>query len=93
MPPAVLRSVYFSLVHPHFIYGIEIYANTYSKYGDPLIKINNKMLRIPQNQNKDLKTPINQLYINYHTLSVPKLHELHILLFMHKYNYDKKYPP
>ena len=91
MPPAVLRSVYFSLVHPHFIYGIEIYANTYSKYVDPLIKINNKILRILQN--KDLKTPINQLYNNYHTLPIPKLHELHILLFMHKYNYDKNTLP
>ena len=26
-------------------------------------------------------------------IAYPKLHELHILLFMHKYNYDKKYPP
>ena len=87
MPPSVLKSVYFSLVHSHFIYGIEIYANTYAKYLDPLIKINNKILRILQN--KELKTPINQLYINYHTLPIPKLHDLHILLFMHKYNFDK----
>ena len=90
MPPAVLKSVYFSLVHPHFIYGIEIYANTYSKYVDPLIKINNKILKIIQN--RDLKTSINQLYINYNTLPIPKLHDLHILLFMHRYNYDKKIP-
>ena len=73
MPPPVLKSVYFSLVYPHFIYGIEIYANTYSKYVDALIKSNNKMLRILQN--KDLKTPINQLYINYRTLPIPKLHD------------------
>ena len=91
MPPPVLISVYFSLVYSHFIYGIEIYANTHSKYVDPLIKINNKMLRILQN--KDLKTPINQLYINYHTLPIPKLHDLHILLFMHKYNYNKNTLP
>ena len=57
MPPSVLKSVYFSLVHSHFIYGIEIYANTYAKYLHPLIKINNKILRILQN--KELKTPIN----------------------------------
>ena len=40
MSPTVLKSVYFSLAHPHFIYVIEIHANTYSKYVDPLIKIN-----------------------------------------------------
>ena len=91
MPPSVLKSVYFSLVHSHFIYGIEIYANTYAKYLDPLIKINNKILRILQN--KEIKTPINQLYINYHTLPIPKLHDLHILLFMHKYNFDKNNLP
>ena len=87
----VLKSVYFSLVHSHFIYGIEIYANTYAKYLDPLIKINNRILRVLQN--KELKTPINQLYINHHTLPIPKLHDLHILLFMHKYNFDKNNLP
>ena len=28
VPPSILRKLYFALVHPHLIYGIEIYANT-----------------------------------------------------------------
>jgi len=32
------------------MYGIEIYANTYITYLDNLVKINNKLLRILQNQ-------------------------------------------
>jgi len=32
------------------VHGIEIYANTYVMYLDKLVKINNKLLRILQNQ-------------------------------------------
>ena len=59
-PPSILRKLYFALVHPHLIYGIEIYANTYQKYLDPLIKLNNKIPRILQN--RKLNYPVPNLY-------------------------------
>ena len=45
-----LRNIYYAFVHPYLMYGIEIYANTYVTYLDKLVKINNKLLRILQNQ-------------------------------------------
>ena len=45
-----LKSIYFAFVYPHILYGIEIYANTYISYLDKLMKLNNKILRIIQNQ-------------------------------------------
>ena len=48
MPPSIMKKIYFALIHPHIIYEIELYANTYKKYLDPLVKLNNKILRIAQ---------------------------------------------
>lgn len=87
VPITVLRKIYFSLVHSHLIYGIEVYAKTHAKYINPLVKINNRILRILQN--KPLDTPTQILYTNFNTLPIPKLYELHILLLMHKYYYNK----
>ena len=46
LPLDCLKVLYFSFVHPHILYGIEIYANTYTSYLDKLLKLNNKLLRI-----------------------------------------------
>ena len=48
MPPSIMKKIYFALIHPHIIYGIELYANTHEKYLDPLVELNNKILRIAQ---------------------------------------------
>ena len=34
LPLDCLKVLYFSFVHPHILYGIEIYANTYTSYLD-----------------------------------------------------------
>ena len=31
LPKPILKKLYFALVHPHLVYSIEIYANTFSK--------------------------------------------------------------
>jgi len=30
LPLSILRNIYFAVVYPHIVYGIEIYANTSS---------------------------------------------------------------
>jgi len=47
LPLDCLKMLYFSFVHLH-IYGVEIYANTYTSYLDKLLKLNNKLFRILQ---------------------------------------------
>ena len=56
----VLKMIYFSFVHPHILYSIEIYGNTYQTYLSKLITLNNKLLRILQNQ--PIRTPVGNLY-------------------------------
>lgn len=75
--------MYYSLVHPHILYGVELYANTYSIHLDSLVKVNNKILRILQN--KPLRTKTLELYSNYNTLTIPLLFKFQILKLMHKY--------
>lgn len=82
LPVAVLRSMYFAFVHCHILYGIEVYANTFPTYLDKLIKLNNKLLRILQNQKRDCN--VRNLYIKYDTLTIPELFNYHLLLLVHK---------
>ena len=83
LPKLILKQIYFAFVHPHILYGIELYANTYKENLDKLIKLNNKLLRILQN--KPISFPVYALYREYNTLPIPQLHKLHLLLFVHKY--------
>jgi len=63
LPLDYLKMLYFSFVHPHILYGVEIYANTYTSYLDKLLKLNNKLHRILQQKNKFCRNI--ELYVNY----------------------------
>jgi len=76
----MVTNIYYAFMHPYLMYGIEICANTYVTYVDKLVKINNKLLRILQNQ--PLATPVSQLYTIFNLLSIDKLHVLRILLLV-----------
>ena len=87
----VLRLLYFAFVYPHIHYGIEIYGNTYHCHLNKLEKLNNKILRI--SQKKSLSAHIVDLYKSFDTLPVSLLHDYHILLFLHKYIYNRNALP
>ena len=48
VPTRILLNIYNAFVHPHLLYAIEIYGNTYPTYIDKLFKLNSKLLRILQ---------------------------------------------
>ena len=82
LPRSILQNIYFAFVHPHILYGIELYANTYSCHVDKLNKLNNKILRIIQN--KPLSTHVLELYSNFNTLPIKDLHMQQLLILVHK---------
>jgi len=61
---------YFVFVHPHILYGVEVYANTGDVHLQKLITLNNKLLRILQSKSynypvkKSIKNTIRSLYQN-----------------------------
>ena len=80
---------YFSSVHPHTLYGVEIYANTYTSCLDKLMKLRNKLLRNLQQKDKYSKNT--ELYANLITIhyllpnyTVTKLFALYTNLFFIK---------
>lgn len=87
LPAWCLRTIYYSYVHPHLLYGIEVYANTHSTYLDKIIQLNNKLLRILQNQNTTCSNF--DLYLMYNTLPVDQLHVFQLLCLVHKFVHNK----
>ena len=41
-----LHNLYYTFVYPYLIYGVEIWGNACSVYLDPLVKLQEKCLRI-----------------------------------------------
>jgi hypothetical protein len=72
LPAWCLRNIYYSYVHPHLLYGIEIYANTWPTHLHKLMKLNNKLLRILQF--RDNTTSNFDVYLRYNTLPIDQLH-------------------
>lgn len=87
MPFHWIQKLYYAFIHPHLLYGIEVYAKTCKSTLDKLYKLNNKLLRIVLK--KRIDTPVSDLYMSMNTLNIPKLHYLQLLLFTHKCLYHK----
>ena len=92
LPFECLKSLYYAVVHPHLLYGIEIYANTSKSCLHDLMILNNKLLRIVQFQ--DIQTRTIDLYKSYNTLPIDCLHDFKILVLMFKFiNLRESLPP
>lgn len=91
MPRNCLKNLYFSLVYPHLLFGIELYANTFKSYLTRLVTLNNKLLRILQHAQNDV--PVLSLYVAYNTLTITLLFKRQLLLLVYKYMYYKELIP
>ena len=88
----ILQMIYFSFVYPHILYGIELYANTSKTALKSLIVLNNKILRVLQQQ--PYRTHTAELYKRYNTLPIPELHVYQLLLLVHKFIHHRhRLPP
>ena len=81
--PQILRTVYFSFIHPHLLHGIDVYANTKKSFLKGLMILNNKILRILQQQSP--RTHTVELYKKYNTLTIPDLHDYQLCNLVHKF--------
>jgi len=87
IPVSFLKNIYYGLIHPNIIYGLEIYGNTTISHLDKLIKLNNKLLRILQF--KTIETSNAILYRNYNSLPIPSLFKYKILTLVHNFKHHK----
>ena len=83
--------LYFALIFPRILYGIEVYANTYLTYLHDLMILNNRLLRILQHRN--LSTNISEFYAFCGTLPINILFKFQILLHAHNIFYKSEKLP
>jgi hypothetical protein len=88
---SILRMIYYAVVHPVLLYGIEVYANTYSTYLARIKIINNQIIRTALQA--DRRTAVGQLYFSFRSLPIDFLHSFQVLLFMHKFVYNNSQLP
>jgi len=81
LPSHVLKTLYFALIYPRILYGIEVYANTYISYLHDLIMLNNRLLRITQHSG--FRSPTTDLYNRFNTLPINKLFQFQLLTHAH----------
>ena len=85
MPIQCLRTLYFSMVYPHILYGIEIYANTTKCSIKPLCIAHNKILRAMINTQLSKILSTNELYSSFGLLTIPNLFRYQLFRLVHKY--------
>src|SRR2546425_9570593 len=88
LPLNTLKMLYYALIYPKILYGVELYANTYLTHLHDLMILNNRLLRIIQHKNLATSTII--LYSSFNTLPIDKLFKFQILLHAHNILYDSK---
>ena len=86
LPKECLKMIYYSFIHTHLLYAIEIYANTFTSYLNNLSVLNNKLIRILFTKNRF--SHVKELYVITESLPILKLHDFSILVFVHKSVYD-----
>jgi len=69
LPATVLQTIYFAFVHPHILYGTEMYGSASISHLDKLSKLNNKLLRILQRRDLCIRT--DELYKNITLYQLP----------------------
>ena len=86
-----LMQLYFSFVYPHLLFGVEVYANCHVSHLHSLKVLNNKIIWTLLSLNR--LTHIELLYKNMNVLPIDKLHCFNILIFVHKFIYNRHLLP
>lgn len=82
IPLSALRSIYFALVHPHLVYGIEVYFNAANVYRDRLFLLQKRAIRAINNLSYDDHT--NDYFYRNKILKLHDLHRYQICLYTFK---------
>lgn len=85
-PKAILKSIYYSFVHPYFLYCISVWASTFPSVFKSLQILQNKAMRILFNV--DCRTSVRHLYGTSGIFSLDQLHLISISSICHDYQYS-----
>ena len=84
LPTRTLITLHYALIFPHLMYGIIIWASTYSSYLTSLQTLQHKAIRaIAKLKSKDRVIPI---YKQYNLLKTNDIYRLEVAKFMHHFH-------
>ena len=83
LPFKCLRMLYFSLVHSHILYAIEVYGSVEKSTLQRLTVLDNRIIRTILYEK--MECPVSELHRRMDTIPVPILYQYRLLLLMHKY--------
>ena len=85
---AIMKSLYYSIIHPHLIYAIQVWGSTFDKYISKLVILQKKAIRLITN-NPSQYRPDGQrihtkpLFYSQQILKVSELFEYQTLIFIY----------
>ena len=82
LPHDTLKKLYYSLIHPYFLYSIEVYYNTSGIYRDRLFILQKRAIRAINDLSFDAHT--NQYFASENILKIVDLHSHKTGLYMFK---------
>lgn len=80
---STLRTLYFSFIHPYLTYGIELWGKSVNVYLLSILKLQKKAVRIIKSVSRYSESA--QLFHDLKILTVYKIYQLQILIFLYKY--------
>ena len=89
-PSSTLLLLYYSFIHPPFLFGLPLRVNTNPTYLTKLQRLQNKAVRITIT-NSELKASLNPHYFKLRILKLSELHKLEIAKLMHQ-RYKQNFP-
>ena len=87
LPHNTLLTLYYSLVHSHFLYALPVWASTNKTYLTKLQRLQNKALRIISKTR--FRDSISQQYYEFHVLKIEDLFTFEIAKIMHQFTHRK----
>ena len=83
LPERNLKTLYYSLVHAHLLYGIQLWGNAYHKYIGKLEIAQRQAIRAVGNaRDNEASSPI---FKRLNILKLKDLHDLHVKLFVYQF--------
>ena len=90
LPVEALQNLYYSLIHPHLLYGIIIWGNTYKTYLKRLTTLQNRAVKISVGAHWRDNTA--NCFVQLQVLKLTELFTHEVAKFMYKYT-SKNLPP
>ena len=82
-PERTLKMIYFALVYPHLIYGIELWGSAAGVHLLPLIRLQKKIIRLMTLSY--FREPSAPLFIRLGLLNIKQLYIFHVIFFLYKF--------